>query len=51
MKYIITQKAVDDWIYDEVWEMEVLEAVDWFIGQLVLGWYLEPIVEISNFKA
>lgn len=43
MKYSITQKAVDDGIYPELWQIEIIASVDGYIQGLVENWYLLSI--------
>lgn len=43
MKYQITELAVQEWIYDEVWEIEIIDSVPWYVENLINNWYLVAI--------
>ena len=40
MEYTVTQKAVDEWVFDELWTLEVMVAVDSWAETMVKQWYL-----------
>jgi len=43
MKYQITELAVQEWIYDEVGEIEIIDSVPWYVENLINSWYLVAI--------
>lgn len=39
-RYKITQKAIDEWVYEEDWYVCIIASVPWYIESHLKNWYL-----------